>query len=101
MGRGMKGDASKTAIIRTALELWHEGGEKAVTARGIGKRVGLSHAGVIYHFGSVGDMLDAVKREAIESGDKKIIPQLILNNDPLIAGMSQSDRGAWLAAAAG
>ena len=96
-----QGDKSKVAIVRTALELWREGGERVVTARGIGKRVGLSHAGVIYHFGSTGAMLDAVKRQAIEDGDGVVIAALILSNDPLVAQWSQTDRQAWLSAAAG
>lgn len=95
----LQGDKSKVAIIRTGLELWRENGEKAVTARGIGKRVGLSHAGVIYHFGGVGALLDAVKREAINQGDKQIIPQLIVSGDPLVAEWTQEQRQAWLAAA--
>lgn len=101
MAGNMQGDRSKATIIRTALDLWREGGEKAVTARGIAKRVGLSHAGVIYHFGNTAGMMDAIKREAIESRDAQIISQLILAGDPLVAGWPQADRQAWLAAAAG
>lgn len=96
-----QGDKSKVAIVRTALELWREGGERAVTARAVGKRVGLSHAGVIYHFGSTGAMLDAVKRQAIEDGDGVVIAALILGNDPLVAEWDQPTRQAWLVAGAG
>lgn len=98
MNTTMQGDQSKAAIIKTALELWHEGGEKAVSARAVGKRVGLTHAGVIYHFGNVGGMMDAVKREAVAARDGLIIRQMIVANDPLVAGWSQEDRQQWLMA---
>lgn len=92
----MHGERSKAAIINAGLALWRESGQRAVSARGIGKRVGLSHAGVIYHFDSVAGMLDAIKREAISIGDKHIIPHLIVAGDPLVAGWSPEDRQAWL-----
>lgn len=97
----MHGERSKAAIIQAGLALWRENGPSAVTARGIGKKVNLSHAGVIYHFGGVGPLLDAVKREAIASGDRQIIPQLIVASDPLVADWSPELRQAWLSAAAG
>lgn len=99
MTKYIHGERSKALIIQTGIALWHEGGVAAVTARGIGKRVGLSHAGVIYHFGGVAELLREVKEEAIRSGDRKIIPQLITAGDPLVAGWSQADRQGWLAAA--
>lgn len=97
----MHGERSKAAIIQAGLALWRENGPSAVTARGIGKKVGLSHAGVIYHFGGVGALLEAVKREAIATGDQQIIPHLIVANDPLVAGWTTEQRQAWLSAAAG
>ena len=53
MSKYMHGERSKAAIIQAALALWREKGERAVTARGIGKRVGLTHAGVLFHFGGI------------------------------------------------
>jgi len=97
MNSTMQGEQSKSAIISTALELWHEKGERGVSARAIGKRIGLTHAGVIYHFGNIAGLMDAVKREAIGSGDGLVIRQLIAAADPLVAGWSQEDRLAWLA----
>jgi len=96
----MHGDRSKSNIVRTAIALWHEGGERAVSARAIGKRIGLTHAGVIYHFDNIANLMNAVKREAIESGDVHIIPALIVSGDPLVAHWSTADRQRWLAASA-
>ncbi len=92
----MHGERVKGTIIQTALALWREGGERAVSARAIGKKMGLTHAGVIYHFNGIAGLMDAVKREAIASGDTKIIPQLIVAGDPLVAGWSAADRQTWL-----
>lgn len=97
MNTTIQGDQSKAAIIRAAIDLWHERGQAAVSARAIGKRVGLTHAGVIYHFGNVAGLLDAVKREAIADADGRIIRQLIACDDPLVAEWSAADRAAWLA----
>ena len=93
----MHGERSKAAIIQAALALWREKGERAVTARGIGKRVGLTHAGVLFHFGGIAELLDAVKREA---GDTTVIPTLVLANDPLVSGWTREQRQAWLTSAA-
>lgn len=95
----MHGARSKAAIIKTAIALWHEGGERAVSARAIGKRVGLTHAGVIYHFEGIKGLMHEVKAEAIASGDTRIIPSLIVAGDPLVAGWTQEQRQAWLSAA--
>lgn len=96
----MHGERSKAAIIQAALALWREKGERAVTARGIGKRVGLTHAGVLFHFGGIAELLDAVKREAIAAGDTTVIPTLVLANDPLVSGWTREQRQAWLTSAA-
>ncbi len=96
MTKYMHGERQRALIIRTGIELWHEGGESAVTARGIGKRVGLSHAGVLFHFGGISALKDAVKREAIASGDTRVIPALIVAADPLVADWTQEQKQGWL-----
>lgn len=96
----MHGERSKQTIIRTAIALWHEGGERAVSARAIGKRIALTHAGVLFHFDGVAGLMLAVKNAAIEAGDVKIIPQLITAGDPAVAHFTDEQRRAWLNAAA-
>lgn len=95
----MRGDQSRNEIIQAAIALWHEKGERGVSARAIGKVVGLTHAGVIYHFDGIAGLMDAVKRQAIAAGDRKIIPQLIVAGDPLVAGWPVEDRQRWLGVA--
>lgn len=97
----MHGERQRALIIRTGLELWHRSGATAVTARGIGKELGLSHAGVIYHFQGIADLLKQVKEAAIVQGDTRIIPQLITSGDPAVAHFTDEQRRAWLSAAAG
>lgn len=100
MSKYIHGERQRAAIITAGIALWHEAGAAAVTARGIGKRVGLSHAGVLFHFGGIAELLRDVKAEAITSGDRKIIPQLITSQDPAVAHFTDEQRREWLNAAA-
>jgi len=100
MSKYLHGERQKAAIIQAAIDLWHEAGAAAVTARGIGKRVGLSHAGVLFHFdGGITRLKWDVKCEAISRGDQKIIPQLITADDPAVAHFTPDQRRAWLGVA--
>lgn len=101
MTKYIHGERQRAAIIKAGIALWHEAGVGAVTARGIGKRVNLSHAGVLFHFGGIADLMRDVKAEAITSGDRVIIPQLITSADPAVAHFTDEQRRAWLGVAGG
>lgn len=102
MSKYIHGERQKAAIIQAGIDLWHEGGAGAVTARAIGLKVGRSHAGVLFHFpAGVDDLKWQIKCEAISRGDAKIIPQLITAGDPVVAHFTTEQRTAWLNAAAG
>lgn len=92
----MHGNQQKAAMIQAGIDLWHAHGSSGVTARGVGEKVGRSHAGVLYHFDSVADLKWKVKCAAVERGDKIIIPQLITTNDPVVADWTDEQRRAWL-----
>lgn len=97
MSKYIHGERVKASLIQAAIDLWHEKGATGVTARGIGKRVGLSHAGVLFHFdGGITKLLWEVKCEAIARGDRQIIPQLITAGDPTVAHFTPEQRLAWL-----
>ena len=98
MGKYMHGERQKAAIIQAGIDLWHEGGEASVTARGIGKRVKLSHAGVLFHFDAIADLKQQVKRAGVERGDKQIIQALLVTRDPVVAHFTDDQRRAWMAA---
>lgn len=101
MTKYMHGERQRAAIIQSGLDLWRDGGAGAVTARGIGKLVGLSHAGVLFHFEhGIAGLREQVKAEAIARADPIIIPQLVLARDPAVAHWTEEQRRAWLNSAA-
>ena len=54
---------TRQAILRAAAEALAEGGVKNASLVGIGKRAGVAHTTVLYHFGSVHELLVAVLKE--------------------------------------
>jgi AcrR family transcriptional regulator len=58
-----RGDERRQAMIAAALELVGERGPNAVTLGDVGRRVGTSHAAVLYHFRSRRELLLAVLEE--------------------------------------
>jgi AcrR family transcriptional regulator len=58
-----RGDERRQAMITAALELVGERGPNGVTLGDVGRRVGTSHAAVLYHFRSRRELLLAVLME--------------------------------------
>ena len=90
---------TRAAVIRTGLDLWRNGSEADVTARGIASRLGITHAGCIYHFGNVAEMRNAVARAAVAAGDATIIRKLIVAGHPAVSDMTPDVRQVWLSGA--
>lgn len=90
---------TRAAVIQTGLSLWRDGSEADVTARGIGARIGVTHAGCIYHFGNVAKMRDTIARAAVAQGDAVVIRKLIVSGHPAVADMAPAIRQVWLAGA--
>ncbi len=75
--RRARGDRRRTTILSTAIEVFGENGYRGTSLREIARRVGISDAGLLHHFGSkVGllaatiaerDELDRVRRESSEA----------------------------------
>ena len=89
------GQATADRIIQAGLELWRND-PASVSARRIGKILGMKHNGILYHFGDITDLKDAIAQEAVRIGDKAIVPGLIVNRHPSVADMSESDRAIYL-----
>ena len=96
----MAGAQKKVRIMDHGLHLWREGGKTAVTARAIGKALGMSHAGVLYHWDGIEAMRSEIARYAVEKADRDIIPRLILDGHEAVAHFTQEQRRAWLNASA-
>lgn len=86
------GERTRQAILRTGLDLWPN-----VSARGIGKALGMSHPVCLYHFGSAAALRDAIAAEAVRTGRGDIIRQLIVTGHPAVADMDAATRQGWLA----
>ena len=90
------GQRVKASILAVGVELWVEGVSN-VTARQIGKVLGLTHSAVLYHFTNADGMRAAIASEAVRRGDRRVVPQLIASRHPAIEGMTADDRQRYLA----
>ena len=57
MARPARGQARRQAILEAAMELYAKGGFRGTGLTAIGERVGVSHAAVLYHFGTARNLL--------------------------------------------
>jgi AcrR family transcriptional regulator len=73
-----RGAERRRAILDAALELYSRGGFRGTGLAAIGERVGISHAAVLYHFGSAVNLLRAV----LEERDRRVGEHLA----PIFAG---------------
>jgi AcrR family transcriptional regulator len=64
-----KGERTRRAIIEAALELFAETGYHGTGLMAIGERAGVTHAAVLYHFGSSEGLLLAVLDERLARFD--------------------------------
>ncbi len=90
------GERVKAAILTTGLALWRENAG-SVSARRIAKRLNITHAAVLYHYGTAAAMHDAIACEAVRIGDAAIVPMLIAAKHPAADSLSATDRRRFLA----
>jgi AcrR family transcriptional regulator len=58
--RRPRGEETRQAILEAAMALYAKGGFRGTGLAAIGQSAGVTHAGVLYHFGSVQKLLQAV-----------------------------------------
>lgn len=87
------GERRKTEILQAGLRLWPD-----VSARNIGRHIGMTHTAILYHFGSAAALRDAVAVHAVRCADARVIPALLVERHAAVAGMSIADRAAYLRA---
>jgi AcrR family transcriptional regulator len=58
--RRPRGEETRRAILEAAIALYAKGGFRGTGLAAIGQSAGVTHAGVLYHFGSVQKLLQAV-----------------------------------------
>lgn len=64
--RRVRGDRRRTTILSTAVEVFGEQGYRGTSLREIARRVGISDAGLLHHFGSKMSLLAATIAERDE-----------------------------------
>ena len=88
----------KTKILKAGIKTWTER-DGNVTATAIAKKLGLTHAAILYHFPQK-TIKDAVAEYAVQTKNKKIIPSLIVSNHQSVKILSPSERLEYLTALA-
>lgn len=96
MNDGNHGERVRAAILAAGLELWRCD-PSTVSARGIGRRLGMTHSAVLYHHGTIAALRDAVAAHAVAMGDAVVIPMLIVARHPAVSRMPDIERAGWLA----
>ncbi len=91
------GTRTRDAILDAGLRLWRSDPGK-VSARRIGKWCDMTHAGVLYHFGTSAALYDALAIEAVRLRDATIVPQLIVARHPAADSLTDVERSRYLAA---
>jgi AcrR family transcriptional regulator len=81
--------------------MWLESGEAAVSARGIGQRLGVTHSAILYHYGSSQALKDAIAAHAVCKKCGPIVAALIIAQHPAVAELTATIRAGYLARAAG
>jgi methylmalonyl-CoA mutase cobalamin-binding subunit len=81
------GDKVKLKILDAGVSLWPD-----VSARSIGRRLNMTHSAVLYHFGDISLLRDAVANYAVEKNKSAIIVSLIAQGHSCVASMSDAER---------
>ncbi len=87
-----KGDKLREKILKVGMKLWPN-----VNTCKIAREIGISHPNVSYYFGR--KLKDAVADYAVETGNSKVIAQLVLTEHKAIKNMSIADRRKHMKAA--
>lgn len=81
------GDKVKSVILDTGVKMWPN-----VSARAIGRELSMTHSAVLYHFGDIEALKNAVATRAVELKESAIIVELIAQKHPSIADMTDAER---------
>lgn len=90
------GERRRGEILDTGLRLWRDD-PASVSARRIGKELGITHTAVLHYFGSANVMHDAIARYAVASRDKVVVPMLIAGRHAAVSSLSDAERAGYLA----
>lgn len=89
------GDRVKAEMLEVGLQLWRTH-PTLVTARAVGQRMGLTHTAVLYHWKTTGALKAAIAEHAVARRDPVVVPMLIVERHPSVAGLTADERAAFL-----
>lgn len=89
-----KNQEIKTKILNVGMRHW-----PVVNSRAIGRDLGIAHTNVLYHFGDIETLRNAIADEAVRVKNSRVIAQLIIEKHKAIASMNEQDRKRHMAAA--
>jgi len=88
-----RGEQTKKKILEMGLKMWLEN-PNSVNSHAISKRIGMTHASIIYHYPY--GVRNAVAEYALEVENVKVIAQLIAEDHPCVQKLSPSERMSYL-----
>lgn len=80
------GDKTKEKILKVGVKLWPH-----VSPTAIARELQMTHPSVLYHFPN-NTLLDSIAEYAIESGESRIILQLVASKHPAAKDLSVAER---------
>lgn len=88
-----RGELTRDKILKTGIKMWLNNPD-SVTANAIAEKIGVVHATVLYHFPK--GVKDSVAEYAVQTGEKKIICQLIALDHKAVRKLSQQQKTEYL-----
>lgn len=79
---------TKEKILKAGIKAWLEDAN-SVTAANIARKLNMTHPAILYHFKNV---KDAVAAYAVETGENRIIVQLVTMNHPAVQKMTSEEK---------
>jgi AcrR family transcriptional regulator len=92
------GERTKREILEAGVKLWIPSNGQ-INAHSIGASIGLTHSAILYHFGTINELRNAVAEHAVSVGNSRIIMHLVSMRHAAISSMSAEDRKRHVSAA--
>ncbi|HRQ13045.1 MAG TPA: TetR family transcriptional regulator [Promineifilum sp.] len=89
------GDKVRRNILDAGVRLWRDNPSK-LSARKIAAELRMSHASVLYHFGTAEGLRNAIASHAVTMGDQRVVAMLIAERHSTVAHLTAAERQAYL-----
>lgn len=86
----------KKTIIEAGVAVWRDQGIDKLTLRSIAKLLQITHPAILYHFGTMANLKNAIAQHALQIGETKIIRYLVVTEHSSVASLTQAQKQAFL-----